>query len=445
MGRRKVAEPTVAELVAMTPSERAAKLKRRSNDWAERFEANWANWVREDQRVPLGDWTIWLLLAGRGFGKTRVGAEWVRAVARGHPGARIALVAETPAEARSVMVEGVSGLLNIGAPGERPDFESSLKRLMWPNGSVATLYGASDADSLRGPEHDFAWCDEVGKWPDAVAAWDNLMLTLRRGRRPQAVATTTPRGGPLLRRLIEEKGVVVTRGRTQANQLNVDHEWVAATARLYGGTRLGRQELDGELLEDAEGALWTRALIEACRVAADSVGEPGRVVVGVDPPAGGGAGSDACGIVVCGTLRDGRLAVLEDASVTGLSPAGWAHAVGAAAERWAADCVVAERNQGGAMVAEVLLQANPALPVKLVWASRGKGARAEPVALRYERGEVVHAGVFPALEDELCGLVMGGGYSGPGRSPDRADACVWALTALGEGQRVGDGVRVRVV
>lgn len=306
MGRRKVAEPTVAELVAMTPSERAAKLKRRSNDWAERFEANWANWVREDQRVPLGDWTIWLLLAGRGFGKTRVGAEWVRAMARGHPGARIALVAETPAEARSVMVEGVSGLLNIGAPGERPDFESSLKRLMWPNGSVATLYGASDADSLRGPEHDFAWCDEVGKWPDAVAAWDNLMLTLRRGRRPQAVATTTPRGGPLLRRLIEEKGVVVTRGRTQANQLNVDHEWVAATARLYGGTRLGRQELDGELLEDAEGALWTRALIEACRVAADSVGEPGRVVVGVDPPAGGGAGSDACGIVVCGTLRDGR-------------------------------------------------------------------------------------------------------------------------------------------
>ena len=446
MAQRKAQEPTVDELVALSADGRVAKLNRKSNGWCEAYEANWANWVRADQKVPPGDWTIWLLLAGRGFGKTRVGAEWVRAVALGRPGARIALVAETPAEARSVMVEGASGLLNIGLPGERPEFDSSLKRLRWANGSIATLYGASDADSLRGPEHDFAWCDEVGKWPDAVAAWDNLMLTLRRGRRPQAVATTTPRGGPLLRRLIAEKGVVVTRGRTRANRLNVDNEWVAAMTRLYGGTRLGRQELDGELLEDSEGALWTRDLIERCRVAADAAGVPGRVVVGVDPPAGGGAGGgDACGIVVCGVLRDDRLAVLEDASVSGLGPAGWAQAVSAAAARWGADRVVAERNQGGAMVQEVLLQADPALPVQLVWAARGKGARAEPVALRYERGEVVHAGVFPALEDELCGLMTGGGFVGPGRSPDRADACVWALTALGEGQRSGDGVRVRVV
>lgn len=440
------------ELAALPEAQRAAWINRQTDKSAADYECDWSNWARPDQLPPPVDWAVWLLLAGRGFGKTRAGAEWVRAVALGRPGARIALVAETPAEARSVMVEGVSGLLNIGVPGERPEFESSLKRLLWPNGSVATLYGASDADSLRGPEHDFAWCDEVGKWPDAVTAWDNLMLTLRRGRGPQAIATTTPRGGPLLRRLVAETGVVVTQGRTQANRLNMDSGWVEAMERIYGGTRLGRQELDGELLEDAEGALWTRDLIERCRVAADSIGVPRRVVVGVDPPAGGsaGGGGDACGIVVCGALRDGRLAVLEDASVAGLGPAGWAQAVSAAAARWRADRVVAERNQGGAMVAEVLWQADPALPVKLVWAAHGKGARAEPVALRYERGEAVHAGVFPALEDELCGLVMGGGYAGPstgsgGRSPDRADACVWALTALGEGQRAGDGVRVRVV
>lgn len=434
-----------AALAALPEAERVAWINQLTDGDAATYLAEWANWARDNQLAPQGDWAVWLLLAGRGFGKTRAGAEWVRGAALAHPGARIALVGSTPAEARSVMVEGVSGLLNIGLDAERPEFESSLKRLVWANGSVAQLFGASDADSLRGPEHDYAWCDEVGKWPDAVAAWDNLMLTMRRGASPRVVATTTPRGGPLLRRLVKESGVHVTRGSSSANRLHLAAGYLAAMERLYGGTRLGRQELDGELLEDAEGALWTRDLIERCRVAAGDVGVPVRVVVGVDPPAGGGAGGDACGIMVCGTLRDGRLAVLEDASVAGLGPAGWAQAVGAAAARWGADRVVAERNQGGAMVADVLLRADPTLPVKLVWAAHGKGARAEPVALRYERGEVVHAGVFAALEDELCGLVIGGGYAGPGRSPDRADACVWALTALGEGQRVGDGVRVRVV
>lgn len=201
MARRQAIKLTAAEYAALSAEERAAKLKSKSHVWAEAYMADWANWVRDDQRVPPGDWHIWLLLAGRGFGKTRVGAEWVGEVARARPGARIALVAASPAEARSVMVEGVSGLLNIGAAHERPEFESSLRRLLWPNGSVAMLYGASDPDSLRGPEHDYAWCDEIGKWPDAVAAWDNLMLTLRRGSRPRAVATTTPRGGPLLRRI----------------------------------------------------------------------------------------------------------------------------------------------------------------------------------------------------------------------------------------------------
>jgi phage terminase large subunit-like protein len=439
-----------AELAALSDAERAAWFKSKTDKSALAYWYGWDNWARDDQLPPHGEWAVWLLLAGRGFGKTRAGAEWVRGVAMAHPGARIALVAATPAEARSVMVEGVCGLLAIAPAAERPEFESSLKRLIWPNGSVAQLFGASDADSLRGPEHDFAWCDEIGKWADAVAAWDNLMLTMRRGANPRVVATTTPRGGLLLRRLVTEGGVHVTQGSSSANRLHLAGGYLAAMERLYGGTRLGRQELGGELLEDAEGALWTRAGIEACRVATGDMGAPVRVVVGVDPPAGVGAGAhssggDACGIVVCGELRDGRLAVLEDASVAGLGPAGWAHAVCAAAARWGADRVVAERNQGGAMVAEVLLRADRALPVVLVWASANKSGRAEPVALRYERGEVVHAGVFPALEDELCGLVIGGGYAGPGRSPDRADACVWALTELGEGQRVGDGVRVRVV
>jgi len=268
---------TAGELLALSDEKRAAWLAKRTDVQAAAFLADWSKWARADQLAPTGDWRVWLLMAGRGFGKTRAGAEWVRSVALANPGARIALVGSTPAEARSVMVEGVSGLLAIGLAAERPDFESSLKRLVWPNGSIAAIYGASDADSLRGPEHDYAWCDELGKWPDAPAAWDNLMLTLRRGEYPRVVATTTPRGGALLRRLMDEDGVTVTRGTTTANAVHLAPGWLAAMQRLYGGTRLGRQELDGELLEDAEGALWTRTLLEACRVAADDVGVPGAM------------------------------------------------------------------------------------------------------------------------------------------------------------------------
>lgn len=435
-----------AEWLVKGQEERIAWLEKLTDQAATDYVAEWRNWARDDQLAPPGDWQLWLLLAGRGFGKTRAGAEWVREQALARRGARIALVAETPAEARSVMVEGASGLLAIGSAAERPLFESSLKRLVWPNGSMAMLYGASDADSLRGPEHDFAWCDEIGKWPNGIAAWDNLLLTLRRGNRPQVVATTTPRGGPLLRRLLAQEDKVLTRGATAANREHLAAGWLAAMQRIYGGTRTGRQELNGEMLDDVDGALWSRALIERCRVDAGTIGKPVRVVIGVDPPAGGGSGGgDACGIVVAGALRDGRLAVLEDASVRVVSPRGWAQAVAAAAERWGADRVVAERNQGGAMVEETLLAADSNLPVVSAWASSAKGRRAEPVALRYERGDVLHAGAFEALEDELCGLLVGGGYAGPGRSPDRADACVWALTALGEGQRRGRSVGVRVV
>jgi phage terminase large subunit-like protein len=418
-------------------------LKALSGDKCAALLTDWRWWRREDQCPPAGDWHVWMLLAGRGFGKTRTGAEWVREFAEATPGARIALVAASLHEARQVMVEGESGLLAIAPDASRPDYESSLRRLTWPNGAVATLYSAAEPDSLRGPQHEAAWCDEIAKWPQGEAAWDNLMLTMRVGTQPQVVATTTPRGVPLVRRLIKEKGVAVTRGHTRSNRLNLSPRWLATMAAIYGGTRLGRQELNGELLDDVEGALWSRALIERCRVAADAVGKPVRVVIGVDPPAS--AQGDACGIVVAALLRDRRLAVIEDASVERPAPGVWAQAVAAAAARWGAERVVAESNMGGEMVAAMLAHADARLPVRAVHASVGKARRAEPVALAYERGQVVHAGAFEDLEDQLCGLQIGGGYAGPGRSPDRGDACVWALAALLEGVRMGRVVGVRRV
>lgn len=420
-----------------------AWFKRIREDRYETLLTDWSWWRREDQCPPAGEWHVWMLLAGRGFGKTRTGAEWVREFAEATPGARIALVAASLHEARQVMVEGESGLLAIAPDALRPDYESSLRRLTWPNGAVATLYSAAEPDSLRGPEHQAAWCDEIAKWPQGEAAWDNLMLTMRIGAQPQVVATTTPRGVPLVRRLMQEKGVAVTRGTTASNRLNLSPRWLATMGAIYDGTRLGRQELNGELLEDVEGALWSRELIERCRVDADAIGKLARVVIGVDPPAS--AQGDACGIVVAALLRDGRLAVVEDATVKRAAPGVWAQAVAAAAARWGAERVVAESNMGGEMVAATLAQADARLPVRAVHASVGKARRAEPVALAYERGQVVHAGAFAELEDQLCGLQIGGGYAGPGRSPDRADACVWALAALLEGLRMGRVVGVRRV
>nr|WP_301286958.1 terminase family protein [Sphingobium sp. OAS761] len=398
----------------------------------------WDLHARPAQLPPDGDWRIWLMMAGRGFGKTRAGAEWVRAIAEREPQARIALVAATLGEARSVMVEGPSGVLAVAPWWRRPMFAPALRRLTWPNGAVALLFGAAEPDSLRGAQFTHGWADEIGKWPFAETAWSNLEMGLRLGRRPQLLATTTPRPVALVRRLATGADVTVTRGRTLENRANLAEGFIAAMEANYGGTRLGRQELDGELIEEVSGALWRRDLIERCRVAH----VPGdmrsgallrRVVVAVDPPAS--AGGDACGIVVAGLGGDGRAYVIADASVEGASPEGWARAVAAAAMAHGADRVVAEANNGGAMVESVLRAADAALPVKLVHASRGKAARAEPVAALYEAGRVAHRGAFPALEDQMCGLVAGGAYEGPGRSPDRADALVWALTELMLGKR----------
>ena len=396
------------------------------------LQARWEGFTHGGQAEPPPGWRVWLIRAGRGFGKTRAGAEWISARAREDGDVRIALVGATIEDARRVMVEGSSGLIAVARTDEEPTWRPSLGQLEFASGAVAQLFSAAAPDKLRGPDHHFAWCDELAKWKGeaGVDAWNNLMLTMRKGERPRTIVTTTPRPGKLMRRVQAADGCVETLGRTGENP------WLAtcfveATMADFGGTRLARQQLDGEMLDEVEGALWTRDLIERCRVAAAP--ELSRVVIGVDPPAS--ATGDACGIVAVGLGRDRHGYVIEDASVRGASPEGWARAVAACAARHRADRVVAEKNQGGEMVATTLRAADAGLPLQLVHASEGKSARAEPVSLLYEAGKAFHAGAWPELEDELCGLQIGGGYEGPGRSPDRADALVWAMTALMLGKR----------
>ncbi len=398
-----------------------------------KLDTDFEMWAHANQLPPNGEgWLTWLMMAGRGFGKTRAGAEWIYRLASGKAGIHVALVGGTIAEARSIMVEGMSGLLSIAQRHRRRlNWEPSLGRLTWPNGSQAKLFSGDSADGLRGPEHDFAWADELAKWRQAEETWMNLQFGLRRGSRPRALVTTTPRPIGLLERIADEASTITTRGRTTDN-INLDQRVIDKLTATYAGTRIGAQELDGVLLQDVEGALWTKAVIERAR--AERPGRFDRVVVGVDPPAGASEGSDACGIVVAGSVGE-QLYVIEDASVRGLSPEGWSNRVAAAAARWDTAQVVAEANNGGAMVESVLNAADLGLKVQLVHASKGKSARAEPIALKFEAGKAHLAGVFSELEAELCGLTAGGGYEGPGRSPDRADALVWALTELMLGQK----------
>ncbi len=421
----------IEQMAALPAEERLAKLAALSDEFVAGLEYHWPVWARAAQLAPAQPWRVWLILAGRGFGKTRAGAEWVRARAEADGRLRIALVGATMAEARSVMIEGESGLLAIAPDALRPIWEPSLRRLRWPGGAQAFLYSAAEPEALRGPQHHIAWADEIAKWTLGQATWDNLMMGMRLGDHPRTVATTTPRPVPLVRALMGldgtlPNGVVITRGRTTDNGAHLPESYVSAMQGTYGGTRLGRQELDGEMIEDVAGALWTRALIERCRVSVAPALR--RIVVAVDPPAS--VDGDACGIVVAGIGMDDIGYVMEDASVSGLTPEGWARVVAGAAARHGADRVIAEANNGGAMVGSVLRAADAALPLRLVHATHGKSARAEPVSALYEAGRVFHVGPLPALEDELAGLQAGGGYAGPSRSPDRADALVWAMTEL---------------
>jgi phage terminase large subunit-like protein len=412
-------------------------------------EGWWRHW--HPGQVPLSplgeeeeEWTVWMLRGGRGFGKTRAGAEWVWARAREVPGARIALVGANIDDVVKVMVEGPSGLAATARSGERARWVASRWRVDFSTGATAFAYSAERPEKLRGPEHDFAWCDELAKWAHAEATWDNLMLGLRRGERPRTIVTTTPRPIPLLRRIKALPGFIETSGRTADNPHSPAAFREAAYA-TYGGTRLGRQELEGALIEEVEGALWTRESIEAARVGTVTGDCPRersfyvRVVVAVDPPAS--EGGDACGIVVAGLGRDGVAYVLADLSADGCSPEAWARRVAAAAAEWGADRIVAEGNNGGAMVESVLRAADRSMAVKMVFAKEAKGARAEPVAAAFESGRAKLAGCFPELEDEMAAMTAAGGWHGPGRSPDRADAMVWGVATLLTRPRAEPGVR----
>jgi phage terminase large subunit-like protein len=396
------------------------------------LNADWLHRARPDQLPPAGDWTTWAMIGGRGCGKTRAGAEWVDALARGDPAfssepvGRIALVGETYHDVRDVMIEGESGLLNLpGRHRARPAWLPSRRRLVWGNGAVAQAFSAEEADSLRGPQFGAAWCDEVAKWRAAETVFDMLQFGLRLGTRPRSLVTTTPRPVPLIHRLLADPRTVVTTARTRDNAENLAPDFLSAVVGRYAGTRLGRQELDGELIADRPDALWSRETLEVYRVPAAP--ELSRIVVAVDPPASSGIRSDACGIVAVGRRGDDAF-VLADASLPRATPRAWAEAALALYRRLEADTLVVEVNQGGEMATAVLNQCDPTVPVVPVRASRGKYLRAEPVSLLYARGRVHHVGALPALEDEMCDFGPGGLSSGA--SPDRLDALVWALTHL---------------
>jgi phage terminase large subunit-like protein len=351
------------------------------------------------QQAPEGEWRTWLLIGGRGSGKTRAGAEWVHAVASAgkQSDLRVALVAETLGDAREVMIDGISGICRI-ARRHRPAFEVSRRRLLWPNGAMAQVFSSEDPESLRGPQFHLAWADELGKWKYPQETWDMLQFGLRLGDAPRQLVTTTPRPIPLLKALLSDPTSRVARMPTAMNAQNLSPGFLKAMQERYGGTRLGRQEIGGELIDEREGALWKRADLEAI---IEATHEPlSRIVVAVDPPSGVGE-SSCCGIVVAGLGMSGRLMVLADCSVEGETPAGWARAVVAAFRRHEADRVVAEVNQGGEMVRAMLQSIDANLPLTLVRASRGKFTRAEPVAALYEQGRVRHAGRFEKLEDQM--------------------------------------------
>ena len=427
----------------MPPSQRKALLDGLSPDEAALL-LGWAYQAHAGQLAPLraedgGDWRIWLFLGGRGAGKTRAGAEWIAdGVAAGRM-RRIGLIGATMRDVRAVMVEGESGLLNVV---EGLDFQPSNGRVLWPDGAVATLLSAEEPDSLRGHQFDTIWGDEFAKWRAPQAALDMAEMTLRLGEDPRLLLTTTPRNIPALKNLLAAPGVAVTRARTADNDELPPGFFLAMQAR-YGDSALGRQELDGELIDDTPGALWRRGWIEAARVR--DVPDLDRIVVAVDPPAS--TQGDECGIVVAGrrSVRasqsdqhggsDGY--VLADYSQGGLSPAGWAARVMQAYADFQADVIVAEANQGGDMVRSVLQQADANAAVTLVHASRGKITRAQPAAALYEAGRVHHAGLFAELEDQMCH------YDGvkTAKSPDRMDALVWALSDLFEGKRSNPRIR----
>jgi phage terminase large subunit-like protein len=386
------------------------------------------NWARPEQREPShDDWRLWLILGGRGSGKSRTGAEWVKQRIRyARRPMRVALVGPSLQETRAVMVEGDSGLLSVHEyDDDRPAFLPTKREIVFANGSIAQLFSADSPESLRGPQFDLAWCDELAKWRYADDAWNMLQFALRLGDRPQQTVTTTPRPLRLLKSLIEDSQTVLTRASTLDNIGPLAPSFFNELERIYGGSKLARQELNGELIENDPDALFSRELIDRHRLR--KAPELSRIVVAVDPPVSSSLRSDACGIICAGFGEDGRAFVLDDHTIAGASPTQWARKAITLYHARRADAIIAEVNQGGDLVTEVLRNVDPSVPVRPVRASRGKFLRAEPVATLYEQGRVSHVGEFPELEDEMCCFTL---KDAGASSPDRLDALVWALTEL---------------
>ena len=419
---------SLAERLALAPkAERERILSGLSADQLLRLPYDWEGfWARPNQLSPAGSWRVWMLLAGRGFGKTRCGAEWIRSQVKAGR-RRIALAAPTAADVRDVMVEGESGILAIHPDRERPLYEPSKRRLTWPCGALATTYSADEPERLRGPQHDAAWCDEIGAWRYGEDAWNMLMFGLRLGNDPQVVVTTTPRPTKLIRELVKDPTCVVTRGSSYENRSNLAPAFFDQIVRRYEGTRLGRQELNAELLEDTPGALWSHCIIDAARLPAAPILT--RVVVAIDPAVTLGEESDETGIVVAGKDARGHGYVLADISGR-YQPTEWARLAITAYRTHKADRIVAERNNGGDMVEATIRMVDPNVPVTMVWASRGKVTRAEPVSALYEQGRAHHVGVFPQLEDQMTNFTTDFDRKAAGYSPDRLDSMVFALTEL---------------
>lgn len=394
----------------------------------------WAFWARDEQVAPGGNWTIWFYCAGRGAGKTRSGAEYIRScVEHSKRPIRVALVAKTPADARDVMVQGVSGLLTVCPPWNRPEYVETKRKLVWPNGSLGYVYSSAEYDTLRGPAHHFAWCDELASWHYPQQTWDNLMLGLRLGEHPKCVVTSTPRPIALIRELLSrvDKDVALSTGSTYDNRANLPEAFFQEIVSKYEGTTLGQQELHAQVISDVPGALWTRATLDTTRLT-QPARDMYRIVVAIDPPASSGEDSAECGITAGGRGEDGHAYLLDDCSMRA-SPDRWAREAVALYHVLKADLIVAEANQGGEMVRHTIRTVDANVPVKLVHATKGKHTRAEPVAALYEQGKCHHIGYFGELEDQLCTWKPGA------KSPDRLDSLVWLMTELMlEGRAPGD-------
>lgn len=436
--RLKMSEPNSlrARLRSLNPDQYRQFIEGLTPEQALVLKYDWSVWARESQLLPPGDWRIWLALPGRGWGKTRAGAEAIRGLVESGQAKRIALVNDTAADVRDVNVEGMDGILAVCPPWNKPVYEPSKRRLTWPthglpsDGAVAICYAAEAPELLRGPQHDAAWCDELAKWKnlkktdsDGGTAWDNLLMGLRIGPNPRCIVTTTPRAIPLVRELRQQATTFVVTGSSYENRANLAAQWFQEIIQKYEGTRLGRQELYGEMLDDVPGALWRREWLDAGRV--QQAPDLRRVVIAIDPAAKSKDTSDETGLVVAGVGRDGHGYLLHDASGH-YTPDGWAKKAISLYHEWKADRIVAETNQGGDMVEHTLRTVNKTVSYRGVHASKGKIARAEPVAALYEQGRVHHVGGFPELEDQLC---TWDATTGEG-SPDRLDALVWAFGAL---------------